>query len=430
VLQVGSPAHAKSSAPVEVKSEAKPPARLALPDKPSIAVLPFQNMSDDPSQDYFVDGMVEDITTGLSRIRWLFVIARNSSFVYKRKAVDVRQVGRELGVRYLLEGGVRKAGARLRITAQLIEAETGAHLWADKFDGALEDVFDLQDRITAAIVGIIEPNLRRAEIDRAQRKRPESLDAYDLCLRALPHISHMASGMPEDAAIGMGLLEEALTLDPNYAAAHGYLAWALEVRFFRGGFNEADAAASVRHARAAVTYGGDDATALAIATISLLHLAHDFEAASGAIARALALNGSCALAFYFGAHIHAFRGDAALAEEYALRALRLSPFDPAAVEGHLAQACVRIRDGRFDEAAVHMARAVQANPRFSTLYFGHAAALALAGRIEQAKAVAKRLLELEPTFRLGLWERVLPGFMAPELWRPLLAGGRLAGLPE
>src|SRR5271165_2230253 len=364
-----------------------PPApRLTLPDKPSIAVLPFQNMSDDPGQDYFVDGMVEDITTGLSHIKWLFVIARNSSFTYKGKSVDVRQVGRELGVRYVLEGGVRKAGNRLRITAQLVEAESGAHLWADKFDGTLEDVFDLQDRITAAIVGIIEPNLRRAEIERAQRKRPESLDAYDLYLRALPHL---ASAMPEDAAIGMGLLEEALKLDPNYAAAHGYLAWALEVRFFRGGFNEADAAASVHHARAAVTYGGDDATALAIATISLLHLGHDFEAASGAIARALAVNGSSAIALYCGAHIHAFRGDAALAEEYALQALRLSPFDPFALEGHFAQACVRIRDRRFDDAAAHMARAVQCNPRFSTLYTVHAAALALAGRIEESKAVAK-----------------------------------------
>ena len=296
-LQVGLPAQAKPSAPVEVETEAKAPAGLALPDKPSIAALPFQNMSGDPEQDYFCDGMVEDITTGLSRIKGLFVIARTSSFAYKGKAVDVRQVGRELGVRYVLEGGVRKAGARLRITAQLIEAETGAHLWADKFDGALEDVFDLQDRITASIIGIIEPNLRRAEIERAQRKRPESLDAYDLYLRGLPHLM---SSMPEDAAIGMGLLEEALKLDPNYAAAHAHLAWALEVRFFRGGHNDADAVASVRHARAAVAYGGDDATALAIATISLLHLGQDFEAASGAIARALALNGSSAFPLYWG----------------------------------------------------------------------------------------------------------------------------------
>jgi TolB-like protein/Tfp pilus assembly protein PilF len=426
-LQVELSAQAKPSAAVEVKSEEKPPARLALPDKPSIAVLPFQNMSDDPSQDYFVDGMVEDIITGLSRIRWLFVIARNSTFTYKGRAVDVRQVGRELGVRYVVEGGVRKAGARLRITAQLIEAETGAHIWADRFDGALEDVFDLQDRITAAIVGIIEPNLRRAEIERARRKRPESLDAYDLYLRALPHF---ASLMPEDAAIGIGLLEEALKLDPNYAAAHAYLSWALEFRFFRGGFDEADAAASMRHGRAALAHGGDDATALAVATPALLHLGHDFEAASGAIARALAVNGSSATALYFGAHIHAFAGDAALAEDYAARALRLSPFDALAWLGHSAPGLVRIRERRFDEAAADLAKAVLANPRFSHVCAWHAAALALAGRIEQAKAVARRVLDLQPNFRVGRSERQLPRFMAPELWRPLLDGERLAGLPE
>ena len=185
-------------------------------------------MSGDPEQDYFVDGMVEDIITGLSRIRWLFVIARNSSFIYKGKPIDVRQAGRELGVRYLLEGSVRKAGARLRITAQLIEAETGAHVWADRYDGAVEDVFDLQDKLTQNIVGILEPNLRRAEIERAQRKRPESLDAYDLHLRALPHMELV---MPEDAAVCVGYLEQALKLDPNYAIAHAFMAAALETQF-------------------------------------------------------------------------------------------------------------------------------------------------------------------------------------------------------
>src|SRR5579862_255875 len=163
------------------------PARLALPDKPSIAVLPFQNMSGDPEQEYFADGIVEDITTGLSRIKWLFVIARNSTFVYKGKAVDVRQAGRELGVRYVLEGSVRKAGGRLRITAQLIEAETGAHLWADRFDGAFQDIFDFQDQITERVVGVVEPSLQRSEIERSRRKRPENLNAYDIYLHAVPH---------------------------------------------------------------------------------------------------------------------------------------------------------------------------------------------------------------------------------------------------
>jgi adenylate cyclase len=177
---------------------------LALPERPSIAILPFQNMSGDAEQEYFADGIVEDIITGLSRIKWLFVIARNSSFIYKGKPVDVRQVGRDLGVRYVLEGGVRKAGNRLRITAQLIDAETGTHLWAEKYDGALEDVFDLQDQITDKVVGIVEPSVRQSEIERSRQKRPENLGAYDLYLRALPYI---AAQMPEDiknAAIGRG----------------------------------------------------------------------------------------------------------------------------------------------------------------------------------------------------------------------------------
>jgi TolB-like protein/Tfp pilus assembly protein PilF len=426
-LQVGSPGEGKPAAPDEAVSKEKPPAHPALPDKPSIAVLPFLNMSGDTEQEYFVDGMVEDIITGLSRIKWLFVIARNSSFTYKGKAVDVRQVGRELGVRYVLEGGVRKAGARLRITAQLLEAETGAHLWADRYDGDIEDVFDLQDKITQGIVGTIEPNLRRAEIDRALRKRPDSLDAYDLYLRALPH---MTSAMPEDAAIGMGYLEEALKLDPNYAAAHAYMAWALEMRFVRGGFSEADAAAGVRHARAALAHGGDDATALAVASLTILHLGHDFEAASGAVARALALNGSCATAYHFGAHIHALSGDPAVAEDFAGKALRLSPFDPMSHMALHAIGAVRLRQRRFDEAAAAYSKAVQANPRFSTLYILHASALAQADREEEAKLVASRLLALEPNFRLQPFLAVFSPFFDKALAELLLAGLRKAGLPE
>jgi adenylate cyclase len=272
---------------------------LALPDKPSIAVLPFQNMGSDPEQEYFADGMVEEIITGLSRIKWLFVIARNSSFAYKGKSPDIRQVGRELGVRYALEGSVRKAGNRVRVTGQLIEAESGAHVWADKFDGTFEDVFDLQDKITDAVVGIIEPSVQRAEIERARRKRPESLGAYDLYLRALPYFRSI---MPADANIGVGLLEQALKLDPSYAAAHAYMAWAMEIRFIRGGFNEADKIGGERHARLALAHGSDDAMALSLAALTILHLGHDFDAASAAISRALSLNPSCAAAFYWGAH--------------------------------------------------------------------------------------------------------------------------------
>ncbi|MGA6969737.1 MAG: winged helix-turn-helix domain-containing protein, partial [Xanthobacteraceae bacterium] len=234
---------------------------LAPPDKPSLAVMPFTNMSGDPEQEYFADGMVEDIITGLSRIKWLFVIARNSSFIYKGQAVNVGRVGRELGVRYVLEGSVRKAGERVRVSGQLIETETSVHLWAERYDRRLDDVFALQDEITLNVVGAIEPSLREAEIERVKRKRPENLDAYDLVLRALPHV---VLPMPAETAKAMPLLERALTLEPDYAGAHGYLAWCHQILFVYGGFNQESHDAAIRHARAALSYGRDDATALAL----------------------------------------------------------------------------------------------------------------------------------------------------------------------
>jgi adenylate cyclase len=404
-------------------SASKPP----LPDKPSIAVLPFQNLSGDPEQEYFADGMVEDIVTGLSRIKWLFVIARNSSFVYKGKPVDVRQVGRELGVRYVLEGGVRKSGNRIRVTAQLLEAATGAHVWADRFDGALEDVFDLQDKITEKVVGIVEPSLRQSEIERSRRKHPENLDAYDLYLRAVPH---MASVMPADAKIAADFVEAALKLNPNYAAAHAVLAWCMETRFFREGFNETDRVAGVSHARLALAHGGDDPTALSYAALVILHLDKDFVSAAGAIERALALNSSSAIALYTGAHIHGFAGDPALAENYADRAYRVSPFDPQLFHRYEALGSVRLRANRYDEAAAYFAQAVQANPRFSTLYADLTAALELAGRGEEAKSTARRLLELEPGFRVQPFSAALAGMCRPELIAALVSGLCKAGLPE
>jgi adenylate cyclase len=423
-LQVGVPAQAKSAAPAEPAVPEKLSPQLALPDKPSIAVLAFQNMSGDPEQEYFADGMVEDIITGLSRIKWLFVIARNSSFVYRGKAVDVRQVGRELGVRYVLEGGVRKAGNRLRITAQLLEAETGAHLWADRYDGALEDVFDLQDRITDNVVGIVEPSLRRTEIERSRRKRPENLDAYDLYLRAVPH---MATVMPADARIAAGLLEDALRLDPHYAAAHAHLAWCHEIFFARAGFDEVDKTAGIEHARAVIASGADDATALAIAAFAITMLSKDHATALSAVDRALSLNASCAMALYFGAYIHAISGKPATATTHANRALRLSPFDPFAFMAYSALGAAAVQEAHYDEAASHFAKAVQANPRFSTLYFFQVASLALAGRKEEAGSIVQRLLELEPGFRLRV---VFEVGMVRAVADRFAEGARILGLPE
>ena len=418
-LQVGAPAAAVAeSVPPE------PSVGLALPDRPSIAVLPFQNMSGDPSQEYFADGMVEDIITGLSRIKWLFVIARNSSFTYKGRAVDVRQVGRELGVRYVLEGGVRKAGNRLRITAQLIEAETGAHLWADRYDGALEDVFDLQDQITDRVVGIVEPSLQRSEIERSRRKHPSNLDAYDLYLRALPH---MASVTPADARIAVGILEEALKRDPNYAAAHARLAHCHEIFFSHLGFDEAERAAGLRHARFVMTSATDDATALAIAAFQISLLSKDHEGAASAIERALSLNPSCAAALYFGALIYAFGGKLGPASAHAAHALRLSPFDPLAFQAHTALGFVAFLEARYDEAASHHARAVQGSPRFGVLYFNQAMALALAGRLEEASPIVRRGLELQPDFRTRVYAE---SAIAPEFMVKIAQGAQLLGLPE
>jgi TolB-like protein/class 3 adenylate cyclase len=398
------------------------PPRLMLPDKPSIAVLPFQNMSGDPEQDYFADGMVEDIVTGLSRIKWLFVIARNSSFVYKGKAIDVRQAGRELGVRYLLEGGVRKSGARVRINAQLVEAETGAHLWAEKFDGALNDIFDLQDQITDRVVAVVEPSVQKSEMERARRKRPDSLDAYDLFLRAVPFT---ASQTAEDGRIAIGFLEQAL-IDPGYTAAHALIAWCYEWCYARGGFDEVNKAAALAHASAALTGGTDDATALAIAGFVTTMLSKDRNVGLNGIDRALSYNPSSATALYFAAATNAFSGHPAQAKEYAKRALRLSPFDLLLYLAHLAQGLASIQEERYEEAAGYLDQSMQANPTLSSLRFIAASAQALAGRLETARAVADKGLEMEPGFTLRLFFEHMP----KEIAEKLAKGGRIVGLPD
>jgi adenylate cyclase len=400
---------------------------LPLPDKPSIAVLPFANMSGDPDQEYFADGMVEEIITALSRIRWLFVIARNSSFTYKGHAVDVKQVGRELGVRYVLEGSVRKAGGRVRITGQLINATTGTHIWADRFDGSLADVFDLQDQIATSVAVVIEPTLRQAEIERARRKRPDSLDAYDLYLRALPFAY---TSMPEDADKALGYLEQAIRLDADFAVVHAIIAWCHEQRYLRGGLDESAKAIALRHAHLAIAMGGDDPTALAIAGLVTGFLEpREYDVAVSAFDRALTLSNSSALALGFSAVTRAWHAESTIAIEQAERALRLSPlFDPLSKERHMAIAIAHFVAGRFEESASAASRAIQANPRFSPPYWMRCAALASLGRIDEAEAVAEQLLKVQPQFTIG--SIISAPFAKREILGALGDALRRVGLPE
>ncbi|HYM32700.1 MAG TPA: adenylate/guanylate cyclase domain-containing protein [Candidatus Cybelea sp.] len=371
---------------------------LALPDRPSIAVLPFNNMSGDAEQEYFVDGMVEDIITGLSRIKWLFVIARNSSFTYKGKAVDIKQAGRELGVRYVLEGSARKSAGRVRITGQLIEAETGSHIWAERYDRDFTDIFSLQDELTMSVVAAIEPSLRQAEIERVKRKRPDNLDAYDLLLRALPHVY---PSMPAEAEKALPFLESALAIEPNYALAHGFAAWVHEILFVRGGMRDENRLGATRHAHAAIAHGRDDAIALSLGAFAIGMVAHDREASLKAFEAALAISPSCAIAYGFGSVVNVLGGNAERAIEWGERALRLSPIDPASHGPCLAISLGHFLLGRYEQAADAARKTFQANPRFSYAYMALAATFVKLGRIDEARAAAARLIELEPGYTIS-----------------------------
>ncbi|MBZ9856177.1 winged helix-turn-helix domain-containing tetratricopeptide repeat protein [Mesorhizobium sp. CA13] len=398
---------------------------LTWPGKPSIAVLPFSNLSGDPEQDYFADGIVDDIITGLARINWLFVIARNSSFTYKGRAVDVKQVGRELGVRYVLEGSVRRAGGSVRVTGQMIDTSTGAHIWAERFDRASADIFALQDEIALAAVGAIAPSLRRVEIERVKRKRPDSLDAYDLVLRAQPDVD---SGMPERVAQALVLLERAIELEPTYALAHGNAAMCHHCLFLRAGLREADREASIRHARLAILHGQDDASALTLAGFSIGMDGHDRKAAFTALEAALAVSPSSALTYILGSVILGWSGEAEQAIEWSERGMRLSPFDPWAFAAFDAQAMSHLLRGRYDEACRAAYRSVQANPAHSITYVQLAAALAKLGRLEEAAAAAARVRELHPTFRYS--RQFAAVHCAPALAQCLGEALQAAGLPQ
>ena len=402
----------------------EPAPQLTLPDKPSIAVLPFQNMSGDAEQEYFADGMVEDIITALSRFKSLFVIARNSSFTYKGKAVDIKQVGRELGVRYVLEGSVRKAGNRARITGQLIEAATGQHLWADKFDGTLEDVFGLQDMVTTSVVGLLAPTLEQAEIERARHKPTERLDSYDLYLRG------MALTYRRSYSEARELFKKAFEVDPDYAAAYAMAAWAFINQQSTGGIPLTDemTAEAVRLARIASKQANEDAFTLARSGHVLAYLGHEYDRGASMVEEAIELNPNLAAAWYSRGFVSVMCMEGERAIESFDRMIRLSPLDPLrgrAWNGiSLAHFCL----GRHEEGCSSAMRSVQflADAHNLGAYIANSMA---AGRAPEARDAVGQLLNLHPDFRASHAQKVFP-FRSLEMRDRLTAALRDAGLPD
>jgi TolB-like protein/class 3 adenylate cyclase/Flp pilus assembly protein TadD len=365
---------------------------LALPDNPSIAVLPFTNMSDDPEQEYFADGMVEEIITALSQIRWLFVIARNSTFTYKGRAVDVKQVGRDLGVRYVLEGSVRKARDRVRIGAQLIDTSTGAHIWSDRFEGPLDNIFELQDQVASSAAGVIEPSLRRSEIERANRKPTQSLDAYDLYLRATGQF-HQHSR--EGARAAIDLLRQALALDPTYAPAAALIG-ECHVTLGRGSISQAEAEESVRLARQAIQWGKNDPEALWMAAIGLSVFADEHALAAGVIERSLALNPNSAHAWNAKGWVAYYQNQLSTAIEALKHAIRLSPLDPLGGYFSNGLTLATLAAGQYGEAVEWADRALHEFPDNVIALRSLAIACIQLGRTDEAGGFVRRLLELRP----------------------------------
>lgn len=406
------------------------PARpvLKLPDKPSIAVLPFQNMSGDPEQEYFADGMVEEIITALSRLRWLFVIARNSSFVYRGGAVNVKQVGQELGVRYVLEGSVRKAGNKVRIAGQLIDASTGVHLWADRFDGGLEDVFDLQDQVTASVVGAIAPKLEQAEIERSRHKPTESLDAYDYYLRGMACVHQWKREATEEA---LSLFKRVIELDPNFASAYGMSARCYSLRKASGWMTdrEHEVAEAERLARRAAELGKNDALALCSAGISLAFVVGEPDDGGALIDRALVLNPNLAWAWLFSGWVKIWHGEPEVGIERVTRALRLSPHDPHRFSMQSAMACAHLFAGRYAEALSWAESAMREQSNTLIASCTAAASAALAGQQSQAIKAMSRVRQLDPKMRLTNLKDLFP-ISRSEDFAKWSEGLRRAGLPD
>jgi adenylate cyclase len=406
---------------VELKS-------LPLPDRPSIAVLPFANMSGDPEQEYFADGVVEEIVTALSHIKWLFVIAPTSSFTYKGRAVDLKQIGRELGVRYILEGSLRKLGNRVRIAGQLIEAATGAHLWADRFDGELSNIFELQDEVAERVVGAIEPSLRSAEIERTRSKPTENLDAYDLYLRGQFELTQLSQ---ETYVAAADLFRRAIALDPNYSDAHAALADSVGRSFAMGWIDDYEWARheTCQAARRAITSDPENATSLASAAWALALFEGHFDEALELADRAVRLHPNSAWVHTQAGFVHTYAGESDPAVAHFLIARRLSPVDPRGFITFVGLGVAHFVARRFEEAEKAARRGIAQMTRNTASRRLLAASLAHLGRVEEAREVVKELLILQPKFTLSFtrrFPRYRPSWM-PEL---LIDGLRKAGVPE
>jgi len=408
--------------------EPSPRAALPLPERPSIAVLPFVNMSGDPAQEYFVDGMAEEIITALARCNWLFVIARNSSFTYKNKVVDVRRIGRELGVRYVLEGSVRRAGDRLRFTGQLIDATSGTHIWADRFDGETSDVFGLQDRFTASVVAAIEPVLQLAEIERLKHKPAANLDAYDLLLRAQQRAYEFTA---ESLTAALRYLEQALAIDPSYAPAMALAACCYGDLYRQGWARDpaAEAAAGLRLAARAVEIAKDDSNVLWMAAFGVWCLAQDGFRARDLAYRSLRLNPNSPMALTIAGWVESILANHGKAIELIGRAQRLSPRDPREWFMSTAMAAAHVHVGQFQEAVPWCESALAQNPRNSIARRLLASSLASLGQVDKARAIVREILRIEPDLTISTLRARL-AHMEDSVWRTFSEGLRRAGFPE
>ena len=415
----------------EVNASAPPighQATLSLPDKPSIAVLPFANFSGDPEQGYFADGMVDEIITALSRIPWLFVIARTSTFSYKDKAIDIRQVGKDLGVRYVLEGSVRREADRVRIMPQLIDATTGAHLWAERFEGSIDRIFDLQDQVTEKVVGALAPKLHQAETERVRRKPTHSLDAYDYYLRGMASFHRLSKEGIEEA---VGLFRKAVDLDPGYASACGMTAICYVRR--KASRNMADekqeTAEALQFARWSVELGPEDPIALSTGGFALAYLGSELDVGTTFIDRALELSPNLASAFIFSGWTRILLGDQAMAIKHFKHSMRLSPLDPFIMSSYSGIAFAHLLMGETREAATWAQTAFQMQPKYFFTSVVCAAADALSGDLSRARQAIGRVREADPTFRVSNLAELEPLRDRQQLaiWAE---GMRKAGLPD